>query len=185
MKKETILQHTMNWGAIAGVSLVLFNLLLYFSNLMENKFVGILNWGILITITVLAARKYRDDIQDGSMSYGKALKITVLTSLFASMILGLYMFIFYKFIDPTAIQRALDMIEQAMLQDNKIPEEQIEMMMEMNYKVMTPPILAISTIFSYVFIMTIVGLITSIFLKRSADPFQNPQGNGMNNITKF
>ena len=107
------------------------------------------------------------------MSYGQGVGQGVLVSLFGSILLGFFTYAFFKFASPESLQEIIDMTESK-LEDQGLSEDQIEMTMKMQTKIMTPGIMGIITIFTYVFLGLIVSLITAAILKKeNPNPFGN------------
>ena len=100
--------------------------------------------------------------------YGRALAAAVMIVLFASLIGAVINFIYFKFINPDF----LDVLVQA--QTNKVEakggvsSEQLEKMEQGMRMMMKPPILAVFIFFQSMLFGTVIGLITSIFLRRPA-----------------
>jgi hypothetical protein len=109
----------------------------------------------------------------GTISYGQALGFGTLMVMFASIVSAIYTFVFIKYIDPEFIDKILIMTEEQLIQQG-IPDEQIEMGIEMQKKFMTPTIMSLFTIPTYTFMGFIFSLITSIFLKKKSEeiPFE-------------
>jgi len=170
-QKSLFWKNNMNFGAIAGFGIILFSLLLYFLNLQENTALAFIVFLILIAVIYLGTKYLRDKIMNGSISYGRALGSGTAISLFASVIVAFYMFLFFKFIDPEAIERYMSMQEDRLYNQPGMTEEQINMAMEMTRKFSTPFTMAIGAIFSYVFWGFLFSLITSIFLKKKSNSY--------------
>lgn len=169
-QRSSFWKNNMNFGAIGGFGIIIFSLLLYFLNLQENTFISFFVFVILIAVIFIGTKYLRDKIMNGSMSYGRALGSGTAISLFASVIVAFYMFLFFKFIDPEAIDRIISLQEDVLYQQG-LPEEQINTAMEMAGKFTTPFSMAIGSVFSYVFYGFIFSLITSAFLKRKSNSY--------------
>ena len=175
MEKNTnIWKNAMNWGLIVGVVMVIFSLIMYFLGLSLEKWVGYISYLIMIAGIVYATIQYRDNVLDGSISYGKALGFGTLVIMFASILSGLYAYVFYAYIDPEMITKMLEMAEEEMV-NKGIPDEQIEMAIEMQSKFMKPGLMSLLSIPSLTLIGFIISLITSIFLKKEKvnNPFED------------
>ena len=80
------------------------------------------------------------------------------------------MFIFFKFIDVDAIEKALLIKEQDMYSQGT-PEEQIEMSMEIARKFATPFSSSIGSVFFYTGLGFLFSLITSAFIKKKSNSY--------------
>ncbi len=58
------------------------------------------------------------------------------------------------------------------LMDRGIPDEQIEMQLDMSRKFMTPGFIAVMTIPTFTFFGFLFALVISAILKKEGDPFQ-------------
>ena len=75
------------------------------------------------------------------------------------------------FIDPDAMDKMMVLAEERLL-DRGIPEDQIEMQMEISRKFMTPGFVSIVTVPTFTFFGFLFSLVTSAILKKEGDPFQ-------------
>ena len=169
-QRSAFWKNNMNFGAIAGFAIIIFSLILYFLNIEQGFTISLLIYVILIAVIVIGTKQLRDKIMNGSMSYGRALGSGTSISLFASVIIAFYMYVFFKFIDPDALEKLYLMMEDQLYQKG-MPEEEINMALEMSKKFTTPISIAISTVFSYVFWGFLFSLITSIFLKKKSNSY--------------
>lgn len=164
-QKPSLWKSALNWGVILGIALIIYSLLMWILDLSLEQWVSWVSYIIMIGGIVLGTKSYRDNILNGAISYGQALGFGVLMMLFASIIAAIYSYIFFAFIDPEFVNKMLQMVEEQLL-ERGMPDEQIEMAIEMQRKFMKPVIMALMTIPTYTFIGLIISLITSIFLKK-------------------
>lgn len=159
----------MNFGAIGGFALIVISIILYFFNVQESSLSSLLYYAVIIS-TIIIGTKYLKKIENGRISYARALGSGTLISLFASIIIAVYMFVFLKFIDTGAMEKMYDLMEMKMAEQG-LPEEQLEMSLEMAKKFTTPLSIAIMTIFSYTLWGFIFSLITSAFIKKKTNGY--------------
>lgn len=172
-EKKSNLNVTMTWGLVVGLALIILSLILYIMNIYTAPtWVGVLNYALIIGGIVMAQLKYRNNILDGYITYGKALGTGVLVSLFASIIYAFYFIILTKFIDTGYMDKVIEALEQTYAEKG-MNEDQIAATLEMSKKMMTPIMMALSTVFGFVFMGTLFSLITSIFVKKDAPLFGN------------
>jgi hypothetical protein len=169
-QKSAFWKNNMNFGAIAGFALIIVTVIFYFLNLEQNYVASFIFYAVLIGAIVTGTRYLRDKIQLGHITYGRALGSGTAISLFASVIVAFYTFLFFKFIDTGALEKMISLIEDNMYQKG-MPEEQVDMAMEMTRKFTTPFTIAIGTVFSYVLWGFIFSLITSIFIKKKSNSY--------------
>lgn len=170
--KKSKLSLTMNWGLMLGLALIVFHLVQYMMDIYKAPlWATLVNYAIIIAGIVWGQIKCRDELNGGYISYGSALGTGVMVSLFSSIVFAFYFIILTKLIDTGYMDKVLETVEEAYIEAG-LSDEQIETAMGMVQKFMSPFLTAISTIFSYVFMGTIISLITSIFIKREEPVFK-------------
>ncbi len=174
MEKNTnIWKNAMNWGIILGIVLSIYSLIIYFLGATLENWAAYPSYLIMIGGIVYATIQYRDNMLDGSITYGKALGFGTLVMLFAGIILAVYSYILYEFIDTDLVTRILEKAEEEMV-NKGLPDDQIEMAIQMQSKFMKPWLISLMSIFGSVFAGFIISLFTSIFLKK--EKIDNPFG---------
>lgn len=167
-KKASLAAASFTYGLLTAIGLILITLLTYLFNLTEVRWISYLSFVVLIAGIILGTIKFRDDDLGGFISYGRALGLGTLISLFASLISGVFVYIFYSFIAPDAFEQIRILAEQRMIEANPdITDQQLDMAMRMT----TPLMGFISTLFSITFIGFVFSLATSAFLKKK-DPLE-------------
>jgi hypothetical protein len=167
--KNLLLNKAMFWGLIIGLTSMIVTTIYYATDNMFAESAGYLSYLIYIAGIVLATLAYKKSIdQNTPFPYSKALGLGVATMFFASLILALFTFVLYKFIDQGLIDEMLSFTEEKLL-GKGINEEMIEQQIEMQRKFMTPAILSLSQVFSGVLVGFVISLITSIFLKKKTE----------------
>jgi len=161
----------MNAGAFLGLVLSLYTFVLYKKGiLVSSSGLGIVNYILILAGLFYAVRYYRDKFQEGYISYSEAVKFSVVVSLFASILLGFFTYILYKYIDVSLMGQMFEFQEKTLL-DAGTSEEEVEKMMELVKIATTPGLLFFTTILGTTIVGTIISLINSIFLKRIQNPF--------------
>jgi len=173
-KKPNMIKPAMNFGLYFGVILVAFSVLSWALNMMMESYLTYINYIVMIACLYFFAKKYRDEHAGGYITYGKALKFNALTLVFTSFIVGFYTFIFFKFIEPTMIEKILEKTRDVMIEKNAdLTEEQIDIALAMQKKFMTPLLMFISSIFGTYLMGIIFSLVTSIFVKKKDNTIDN------------
>jgi len=170
--KISVWKGTLNPGIFLGLVLVLYSLLLYFTDQTFNKTLGSVVYLIYIAGSVLAVRSFRDKVRGGYISYGQVVGAGAVVGLYAGIVAGVFTYILYTMIDPGLLDKLLEFTKQTML-DKGLTDEQVEMSLKASSFMMKPWIMAISSVINSVFMITIISLIAGIFLKREPEnPFQ-------------
>jgi hypothetical protein len=98
------------YGIISGLVLVVFTWAgdLIFGLKPENfeiqEVYGYASMVLGLSVIFFGVRRYRDELEGGNISFGKALTIGVLTDLVTSIIYGVYMMIYLRWISPDFLQ---------------------------------------------------------------------------------
>jgi hypothetical protein len=119
----------------------------------------------MILGVIYAQINYRKAL-GGVMTYGQALSVGVLAMLFASLISGIYTYVLFTVIDPSLQEQLRLFTEEQIIKQGRVPEEQIEMAVEMAAKFQKPLMMFIFTVFGGTLVGLIIALITSIFTQK-------------------
>jgi len=168
MEKESISvwKSSLTAGLYLGIILILVSVVFYVSGNVFSKAAQYLGIPIMILGAIWGQISYKK-VLGGVMTYGQALVAGLLTIVFASVLTSIYTFVLYKFIDPSLIEQLRLFTEEQMVMQGKVPEEQMEMALQMTAKFQTPFIMLISGLFGGAFIGLIISLITAIFTKKN------------------
>ena len=135
---------------------------------------GIGRWGSLVFyagIIFLAQKNFKDQ-GDSYMSYGQGMGISFWISLISSVIGSIFTYFYVKFIDTGYIQQMMDKQREQMEAGGNLSEDQIDNAMSMTAKFMTPEMILVFGIIGGIIMISIVGLIVTIFTqKKNPDPF--------------
>jgi NhaP-type Na+/H+ or K+/H+ antiporter len=103
----------------------------------------------------------------GTLTYGQAVGSGVLTMVFASVISGIYTYLLYSVIDPSLQEQMRIFTEEQIIQQGRVPEEQLEMAVNMASKFQTPLMMLVMSVFGGALVGVVISLITSIFVKKN------------------
>ncbi|MCX6239291.1 MAG: DUF4199 domain-containing protein [Bacteroidia bacterium] len=161
----------MSYGLYMGLALILNSVIFYVMGSPFAKACGYISYAIVIVGIALAMRAYRDNNTEAGVTYGRALGLGTLQSLFASLIVAFFSFVLFKLVDKTLIDKFLSFMEEQLLR-NGTPDSQTETVMAMYRKVMTPLTYSLGQILGVTFMGFLFSLILAIFFKKqSTDPF--------------
>lgn len=159
-------------GMITAALLILFSLLTYALDMMQNRALGFVTFILLVGGMYYGTKTYRDRYLNGFISYGKAFTSTFTIALIASVVLAVYIFLFYKFFDPDMVQVIREEAEQEMLRrDPEISDQELEMALSWTQRFTTPGWMAVFGFITNAVVSIILALIISVFLKKE-DPAQ-------------
>lgn len=165
-KKVSFAGSSFTHGLLTGVGLIVLTLLIYLLDLMAIRWLSYFSYAILIAGIIYGTIQFRNEKPGGYISYGKALGYGTLVSVFAALIFGVFVYLFYSVIAPDALERVKAIAAENIIEANpEITDQQLDMMLRFT----TPLLMFITTIFSLSFIGFVFSLVTAAFLKRK-DP---------------
>ncbi|MCF8374465.1 MAG: DUF4199 domain-containing protein [Bacteroidales bacterium] len=169
-QNEKLFKSTMTSGAILGVGLILYSVIVYVFNAATKPGVSVISYAIILAGIIYGTKNYRDNVLNGTIKYSTALGVGTLIAIFAGIISGLYNYIFVSYIDPGYFDK---IVEQTIItyQEQGYTDEQIEGIIAMSNAMRKPILFAATSIFGSAIIGFILSLITSIFLKKEGDGF--------------
>lgn len=177
-----MLQHSMTYGAIAGVILIIFSVIMYMMDIMPTMLrtillQGLFTYSVVIILVIVGTKSYRDKVLGGNISYSHAFLTGLLIVVFCSVLNNFYGLVFNLWLDPQYMERfytsLMDMMYN-MYDRAGLPDAQIDQLMT-RYEEQMANYSPMTTFFSGIFASfiggTIVSLITSAFIKKNPDPF--------------
>lgn len=173
---NTFQKHAMNYGAILGLGLTLIFFVQYFLEIIESVPLMIAQYVLILGIIYWGCIEFRNKVLNGSISYGRALGMGTLIALYGSVIIAVVMVIFYKLIDPDALEAIRNysaMKAEEEMYKQGLGDAEMEMAVEMTKKMISPFFMAIGSIFGLTFWGFFMSLITSIFvMKKNGNGYQ-------------
>ncbi|PWD98028.1 DUF4199 domain-containing protein [Marinilabilia rubra] len=166
----------LNQGAFMGVSLAGAYYLTHLLGMMDSFVQSILTWAIYIGFIHVSMVKYRDHFQDGLLSYGQGVWMGTRMGILAGIIVGAYLFLFMKVINPAYIDELIVQMQEAYLQLG-LKEEEVAQMEGMFRLTANPVLMIISGVLGAGFSAFIFSLIIAIFQRRKGDPFSDAMKN--------
>lgn len=153
-------------GAFIGAGLVLTYMLTHIiqgSLHTASDFSGNVNAILLIAGIIVFTKKYRNT--KTYLSYSEAFKVGFLTAAFASFIGSFFLYLYYSFIEPGAVEKYL-ILQQNVFLASGMQEEQAGQMTELMKGMISPGMLAFSSFFGNMIFGLIVSLVAAVFLKK-------------------
>lgn len=161
-------------GLILGLIGIVYTLVLYFLDMSTNKTLGYIFFIILIVVLYFLVKSCRDNYMHGMITFGQALGAGVIICLYYSIIIAVFSYILYAFIDTGLINKLIAMSEEAQLKRG-LTQEQIDLGMKVTRKIMTPTFLSLMSIVSNMFFGTIMSLLVAMFVRKEGNPLIDPQ----------
>lgn len=185
-KDQSIITNSMFYGLIFGVVLVLYQIILTATGLNKAMLSGGLSMTMLSMVLSLilyfggvfiSQQQYRNKKLDGYISYGQALSFGVLVTVFASLLVAVYNFIYAQWVNPAYGQEVYELSKEVtmnMLERFNAPSEAIDEAMAKLEEggITSPSEFAFGAVTNGLIIGVIISLLTSIFVKKkNNDPF--------------
>ncbi len=165
------------YGLIIAFASVIAALLMFVVGMEQSPIGQYLGYFITVAGLVFGIREYRDQELGGGIRFGQIIKFGVLTCALAGLVMGAYMYVYVKFINPEFIKQALLLAEEAMYEQGQ-PEEVIEQGMTYTRMFFQPGFLIIASVLGQIFIGLIFSGIIGLFM-------QKQQPNNFNNEDDF
>ena len=165
---------TLGYGVIVALALVVFSLILYLLGLDKNPGIAYLSYLILLAGIILAQLNFRKKYLGGYIEYGKAFTVGLLTTLWVSIIVALYTFIFFKYIDPGAMEEGMAIAEKKMM-DKGMSDQEIEQGLAFMQKMQNVGFYTTVALIGNFVVGIVFSLITSIFIKKENPEYGQPQ----------
>ncbi len=163
--KPSLLTVTMGYGLIIALALIVYSLITYLLGVDKIPGIAYLSYIILLAGIILVQLNYRKKYLAGYMEYGKAFMVGMMTSLFLSIIVAIYTFVFFKYIDPGAMEESMALAEQKMI-DRGMSDMEVEQGMAFAEKFQSVGMYVFFALFGNFIVGIIISLITSIFTKK-------------------
>ena len=171
-QNDTMTRAAMNYGLYLGVGLVLNSLIFYMIGKPFSPLTGYFSYALIIGILSWSIWTFREHRGEEGISYSASLGFGTLVSLFASLIFAFFTYVMYEIVDKELLGKFFVFLEENMLKEGKT-DEQMEVVLNMFKKFLTPLSFSISQVFNLTFLGFFFSLILSIFYKRRpANPFQ-------------
>ena len=161
-------KYALTYGLLTGVLLIVIHLVFYLTGDIASKYIAYIYYAVILAAILIASKAWRDEVMGGYITYGQGLGFGTLTIFFASALVAVYIFIFYKFVDPGAMNDLLVAAEERMIEKNpSISDDDLDLALSITQRFMKPGFMAISSVLNYTFLGFVMSLITSIFMKKS------------------
>jgi hypothetical protein len=168
-QKVNVWKANLKNGLILGLIGIIYTLVMYFLDLSLNNIQGYVFILIQIVILYFLVKMYRDNFLHGIISFGQALGAGVVICLYYSIIIAIFTYILYAFIDTNLIDKMLAMTEEKLL-NSGLSQSQIDASMTVQARLMKPGFMAPISIFGNMFQGLIMSLIVAAFVRKEGNP---------------
>ena len=168
----------LNYGLFTAAGMLIFSVILFLTDMEKNPVLPYFSYVILLAGILIGSLNYRDHQLGGFITYGKAFTVGFLTAVVAAVIMGIWGYLYLKFINAGLLEEAMAIAEQKMAEQG-MSEAEIEEGLIMAQKFQGPGFYAFIGLFGNVLAGLILSLITSAIVKKE-EPFFNPPSEGEN-----
>jgi len=165
--QKSVIKPSVSYGLYLGIALILFSLIMFLLDVDHDSKLMWFSYLIMAGGLFWAMVSFRDKINRGFITYGKAFGVGFWTGLFAAILGSIFTYIYVTMIDPGMIEEILLKAEDQILESNpNMSDEQLEQALSMTEKFTSPIMITIWGFVANVIFATILSLIIAIFVKR-------------------
>lgn len=169
MEPITTFKAGTKYGLILGAASVILGLVAYFTGLQDftsidsNWILTLLTYALVIGITYLGIMYFKDN-NDNELSLGESVSTGLFTGLISGLILMVWTYIFFNFIDPDALTRMLDLTLSSP-EYEEMPDETLEQVESWMGFMFNPGMMGLMTLIGRIILTLIVGLVVGLVKK--------------------
>ncbi len=170
MQINIFYKYTMTYGLYVGLafSLVVFVMHLAGYSHFPGDSIGVFNAFLMAMAFLFYGRKFRDQYFIEGFLYRHALVFAVLLSVFAAFIYSFFTYFYYAYLEPEGITYFIEQMRMAYSEKNKLPQEQVDVLVELYKNSLNPGSMAAIVFFYQVFSGVLIGLVMAVFIKTPA-----------------
>ena len=157
----------LNYGFILALLSIVVSVIAYVTNnhIERPWWISVLSAVSMVGVIVYGLKAYKDE-NSGFLSIAEALKVGLAISIIAGIIGAFYNYIFVTIIEPDFVAQMLDISRNQMIEKNpNMPQDQMDMSMEIAEKMMQPMIMSAIGIIMTLFFGFIISLISGLIMK--------------------
>ncbi|MEM7362790.1 MAG: DUF4199 domain-containing protein [Pseudomonadota bacterium] len=165
--ETSIFAFSLKYGAIGGLVASAIGLVFFFAGMADHWAGGLVAFAVMIVTMIWAQVSYRQSEQP-PVDYGEQLGVAVVTVLYFAVVGAIYSVIYLTVIDPGIVERSMATAAEQLSQAG-MTEEQIEAQLATARMMSGPAVAPLVNIVGNVIIGTIIGLISSIFVRKKVE----------------
>ncbi|GAB3945608.1 hypothetical protein GCM10028805_14990 [Spirosoma harenae] len=160
------------WGLILAVASIIYSIILFVTDSIGNRGLGLVAYALTITGLVLAMQEFKK-LNGGYMTYSQGLSLGTLTAAISGLISSVFSVFYMTFINTNMMERAAEKAREQMEDQGKMSDEQIDQTIEIMEKFQSPGILFAFGVIGSVLLGLVFSLIIAAFIRRNKDnPFE-------------
>jgi NADH:ubiquinone oxidoreductase subunit 6 (subunit J) len=155
-------------GIIITLLLIIFGLVIYFTNQFENRTLGYFQYVILVGGVIWSCTSYAKQM-NGNVTFGNIFAHGFKTACVVAALTAVWSFISVKFLFPDIVDKSLEIAKKQMESQGNLNDEQVHQGLEMTRKFLVPFLIG-----GILVLFAICGVIASLI--GAAIAKKNPQG---------
>lgn len=164
--KKPVVKAALIYGAIIGFVGIVVAVVLDLMGLTFETWAGLVSFAITIGLVVYALIAYKKEYLGGYASYSELMLMTLLMSVFATVLTTIYSAINITLIDPDATEKMFNMAYDRMARNPRMTEDVLDMMVERMEGKFTPARILIQGFIGGYVMTVIIGVIAGAFIKK-------------------
>jgi hypothetical protein len=153
----------LKYGLITAMVGIAISLVIYLTGNIAQAWAGWVGLPVIIYLYYFFQKKFRDEYQEGYVSFGKAFKLGALMVVIGSVVNGI--FTYFIFSDSEVMDQIMEKSYNNMVEKG-MSSAQIDQAMEMSASFMTPTAMMAFAALGGIFFGLILVLITSAIVKK-------------------
>lgn len=164
--KKPVLKAALIYGAIIGFVGIVIAVLFDLMGLTFKTWAGLVSFAISIVLVAYSLSAYKKEYLGGYASYSDLMLMTLLMSVFATVLTTIYTAINITLIDPDLPEKMFNVAYDKMAKNPRMTEDVLDMMVERMEGKFTPARLLIQGFIGGYVMTVIIGVIAGAFIKK-------------------
>lgn len=169
-EKTSTARVALKYGVVTAVVTMVYSTILNVSGLGQNRWLAGLTYAFLLVAIFLAMKEFREK-NKGYISYGEGLGLGSLLSAVYGFLSAVFTIFYIQFIDNSSIAQGLDQLREDLERQGK-DDAQIEQVIEMSQKMMSPGIMFMSVVVVTLISGFIISLIAAAIMRKEKPVFE-------------
>lgn len=171
MEKPSTARIALKWGIISSIISVIFTIILYNFDLWKMFWIAATGGLAVILIILILASKEFKSLNDGFMTFGEGLGMSMLVIMVSSLISNAFNQLYVNVIDTSIKGKITDMQEEMYVKQG-LSQEQIDMAMEQVERFNNPSMQFLFAMLGSLFFGFLMALIISAIMKKDRPVFE-------------
>jgi hypothetical protein len=168
-EKNTVKQYLITVGLILGGA---YSFTISIAHLMgvshiPGDNISMLNMVIFVFVGFFSGQQYRDRLHEGPMLYWQAYGYLIKISFYSAVVFGFFGYLYYRYISPSDIDFFVGQISQNLQAWGKLPEDQMNALIELYKSGLTASGMAFLTWFYQLLGCAVFSFLTASLIKTS------------------